>query len=142
MDLRGNGGGHEPTFDPILRALKQQPCFKRPKGLLVLTDAGTFSSGHGTARTLQKAGGLLAGEEPGQPENAFGQLRFTRLPGLHPAFACSTKRFCYEPSDPSAWTRSLRVALPLEASREDLLGLGDTVLDRVLALPFPETGHP
>ncbi len=137
VDLRGNGGGNSLLFWRMERWIRRHPAFSRPRGLLVLTDSSTFSSGFMAARNLQSAGGQVVGSEPGQSLNHYGQIRFTELAGLRPAFACSTKAFQYEPGDPTAWKRSLKVDVPLAESREDVLGITDSVLSAALASPFP-----
>lgn len=138
VDLRGNGGGNSPLFWRMERWLRKHPAFSRPGGLLVLTDSGTFSSGFMAARNLQQAGGRVLGSEPGQPLNAYGQIRFTALPGLRPAFACSSKAFMYEPGNPAAWNRSLKVDIALDETPEDILGQTDSVLAAALRTAFPE----
>lgn len=137
LDLRGNGGGDERVSEPLLSWIRKHPAFSRTGGTIVLTDANTYSSGHGLARRLKRAGALIAGAETGQPENAFGQIHFTALPGLKPAFGCSTRRFLWDKGNPEAWRRGLLPDLLTEPMTEDVLGLSDTVLDRVLARPFP-----
>ncbi|WP_306597930.1 hypothetical protein [Geothrix sp. 21YS21S-2] len=137
VDLRGNAGGDERVFAPVLRWIRNNPAFSRPGGTWVLTDAGTHSSGHGAARRLKGDGALLAGGETGQPDNAFGQVHFTVLPGLRPVFGCSVRRFLWDKGNPEGWQRGLIPDVLLEPTVEDVLGLSDTVLDRVLARPFP-----
>ena len=140
VDLRGNAGGDERVFAPVIRWIRATPAFSRPEGTLVLTDAGTYSSGHGAARRLKGDGALVAGGETGQPDNAFGQVHFTALPGLRPVFGCSVRRFLWDKENPEGWQRGLIPDVLLEPTVEDVLGLSDTVLDGVLARPFPLPG--
>lgn len=137
VDLRGNGGGNGLLFWRMERWLSKHPAFSRPGGLLVLTDSETFSSAFMAARNLQRAGGRVIGAEPGQPVNHYGQIHFTEIPGLRPAFACATKAFLFDPGDPTAWNRSLKVDLPLDETRADVLGMADSVLAAALGTPFP-----
>ncbi|HEX4845357.1 MAG TPA: hypothetical protein VFV26_04005 [Geothrix sp.] len=89
------------------------------------------------AQNLQRAGGRVMGAEPGQALNAYGQIHFTELPGLRPVFACSSKAFMFEPGDPTGWNHSLRVDVPIAATREDILGQADSILAAALDTPFP-----
>lgn len=137
VDLRANDGGNSAVFDPMLRWIEKHPAFSRPSGALVLTDVKTFSSAFLNAWSLQTQGARILGSEPGQPINAYGDIRATTLPGLPATFGCSTKAFIILPKDDSAWRRSLKVDLALDETAEDALGLTDSVLDRTLAQPFP-----
>lgn len=140
VDLRGNGGGNSVLLWRMIHWIHRTPAFSKPGGLLVLTDAETFSSAFINARELQQTGGLVIGSEPGQPVNAYGDIRFTKLPGLRPAFGCSTKAFIYDPGDVAAWHHSLRVDVPVAETREDILGLTDSTLAAALHTPLPEKG--
>ena len=137
VDLRGNGGGNSLLFWRMARWIRKNPAFSRPNGTLVLTDSGTFSSGFMAAMELQRAGAKLIGGGPGQPMNAYGDIRFTKLGDLRPVFGCSTKTFINEPGDPTAWHRSLKVNVPMDETREDVLGMTDSVLTAALNTPFP-----
>ncbi len=137
VDLRGNGGGYSALFWRMLHWIRTTPTFSRPGGLLVLTDAGTFSSAFLNALDLQRAGGKIIGTPSGQPLNAYGDIRFTKLPELRPVFACSTKTFLEAPGDPAAWHRSLTVDVPVPVTRGDLFGQTDTALDAALRQPMP-----
>ncbi len=137
VDLRGNGGGRNYLLWRMLHWIRATPAFSRPGGLLVLTDAGTFSSACLNALDLQRAGGKIIGTPSGQPLNAYGDIRFTKLPGLRPAFACSTKTFLDAPGDPSAWHHSLTVDVPVPVTRGDLFGQTDTALEVALRQPMP-----
>lgn len=138
VDLRGNEGGNSFLFERMLHWIRATPAFSRPGGLLVLTDAGTFSSAFLNALSLQRAGGRLIGAPSGQPLNAYGDIRFTSLPGLRPVLACSTKTFLSVPGDPAAWHRSLTVDVPVPVTRGDLLGQTDTALVIALKQPCPK----
>lgn len=137
VDLRTNGGGNSAVFEPMLHWIEKHPAFSHPGGALVLTDGKTFSSGFMNAWSLQAQGARILGSEPGQPINAYGDIRATKLPGLPATFGCSTKAFLYLPKEESAWHRSLQVDMPYDETMEDALGLTDSVLERALALPFP-----
>lgn len=137
VDLRGNGGGNSALFDPLNRWIEKQKVFARPGSVLVLTDARTFSSAFLNAWSLQERGAKVLGAEPGQPINAYGDVRATALPGLHATLGCSTKSFILLPNENMAWHQSLKPDAALDESINDSLGLTDSVLDRVLATPPP-----
>lgn len=94
VDLRGNSGGTSLPFHWfVIPGIQARPALNTRDRLFVLIDRGTFSSGSGIATTLRTdTNATLVGEPTGGRPNAYGEVRWFRLPGSGIKVHYSTKR--------------------------------------------------
>ena len=124
-----------PTF---YRALRQAAAPYRPRRIVVLTYAFTYSAGFDLAAMLYKRGAAIVGVPPSQAGNCYIDTLFFTLTNSRLTGTISHKYSVLFPDDPDAG-RVLRPAVELDYSTLRALHL-DPNASVLLALDFVEAG--
>lgn len=115
IDLRDNGGGSSPLFDPFLKAIKDRPSINQKGHLYVIVGRKTFSSAILNAMSLKnETACVLVGEKTGGSPNHYGEIKSFSLPNLTMTVSYSTKYFQRVNADVRTITPDIEV--PLKAS--------------------------
>jgi hypothetical protein len=112
IDLRDNGGGSSPLFDPFLAAIKKRSNINKNGHLFVIVGRRTFSSAILNAMSLKsETNAIFIGEETGGSPNHYGQVQSFTLPNLRMVISYSTKYFKRANEDVHTFTPDIKVPL-------------------------------
>jgi hypothetical protein len=133
LDLRGNVGGNGFLNRPLVRGVLSAPELRRPGGLFVLADRGTFSAAMMLLADLESlTPAVFVGETSGASPNGYGDSRRVRLPNSGLTVRAST--LYWQMTDPRDERDGIPAHVPVATRFADWRAGRDPALDSALAL--------
>lgn len=131
IDLRNNGGGSSPIFDPFLQELGKREYLNDSKKLFVVLGRQTFSSAILNACDLKnKTRATFVGEPTGGKPNHFGEVKSMTLPESKITVSYSTKYFKEFKEDPD----TMNPDIIINPTFKYFIDNRDGVLDYILSV--------
>jgi hypothetical protein len=133
LDLRGNVGGNGFLNRPLLHGLLASSQARRPAGLFVVADRGTFSAATMLLADLEThTSAVLAGETSGGAPNGYGDSRRVRLPRTGLTVRVST--LYWQMTDPRDRRDGIPPLIEVPTRFADWRANRDPVLDSLVVL--------
>jgi hypothetical protein len=141
LDIRGNVGGNGFLNRPVLHGAIATPALRRPGGLFVLADRGTFSAAMSLLADLEThTPAVIVGEKSGARPNGYGDSRRLRLPRTGLTIRVSS--LYWQVTDPRDERDGIAPHIALEPKFADWQAGRDPALDSALALAGAKGSDP